>query len=547
MEQASETTVKPGDEWYQSAVLYELDVKNFQDSNGDGFGDFPGLLSRIDYLVDLGVDAIWLQPFFRTPDRDNGYDVADFHDVDTRLGTLADFDAFVAEARRRGLRVLADLPLNHTSNEHPWFRASRTGDPEYRDFYVWRDQPPKKRDPYPIFGPEEGGNWKRDDVAGRYYFHTFYRFMPDLNMANPRVQQRLLDVARFWMDRGLHGFRLDAVPYLGQFTSENEHLEHPHEFLKQLRAAIVERNPEAVLIAEANLKPDEMRPYFGDGDEMQLLLNFYLCNHIFLACATGEAKHITRSWDELPEIPKACNWANFLRNHDELSLDQLSKREQQKVFDAYAPEADMLLYGRGIRRRLATMVDGDPRRLQLFYGLLLSLPGTPVVNLGEELGLGDDLLLGDREACRTPMQWSADAPHGGFTTAPRERQRRPVIDQGPFAFDRVNVDAQRRDDRSLLNFFRRAIRAYKAVPAFGRGDWSFPKSGDAAVLVHCADWQGSHGIGVHNLGGKETYAKLKLPPDAVEVLHDDGAAYPPDEKGRVALRPFGFRWFRSDG
>lgn len=534
-----------GDEWYQSAVLYELDVKNFQDSNGDGVGDFPGLTSRLDYLVDLGIDAIWIQPFYPSPDRDNGYDVTDYCAVDPRLGTLAEFDAFVAAARSRGIRLIADLPLNHTSNEHPWFKRSREGDPEFRDYYVWRDQPPKNRAPYPIFGPEPGGNWRRDDVAERFYFHTFYRFMPDLNFGNPRVREELLDVARFWLDRGIDGFRLDAVPYFEQFTSEQEHYDHPHEFLKQLRAAVVERRPDAVLIAEANLKPAEMRPYFGDGDEMTLLLNFYLCNHIFLAMATERAEPISRSWGELPKIPGVCNWANFLRNHDELSLDQLSKREQAKVLDKYAPEADMRLYDRGIRRRLAKMLDGDQQKLRLIYSLLLSLPGTPVINLGEELGLGDDLALNDREAGRTPMQWNAHDPNGGWTTARRELQRRPVVDQGDFAFQYLNVEDQRADPNSLLNFFRAAIRAYKETPAFGRGEWSFPKSGHKSVLIHRADWHGSHAVALHNLGPKHQKVDVELPESPTQTLAD--GEYDPPRDGQVELRPYGYRWFRSEG
>lgn len=357
------------------------------------------------------------------------------------------------------------------------------------------------------------------------------------------MRERLLEVARFWLDRGLHGFRLDAVPYFEQFASQAEHYDRPHEFLKQLRAAIVERNPEGVLIAEANLVPDEMRPYFGDGDEMTLLLNFYLCNHVFLAMATERAEPISRAWGELPKIPEACNWANFLRNHDELSLDQLSKRERAKVLDAYAPEADMRLYDRGIRRRLAKMLDGDQAKLRLIYSLLLSLPGTPVINLGEEIGLGDDLALNDREAGRTPMQWNAHEPHGGFTTAPRERQRRPVVDQGDFAFSKLNVEAQRADPDSLLNFFRRAIRAYKDAPALGRGEWSFPKSGHKGVLVHRADWRGSHAVAFHNLTGEPKTVRAELPEDPIHLLAD--ADYGPPDAGRLQLGPYGFRWFKS--
>ena len=539
--------VEPGHEWYQSAVLYEVDVKNFYDANGDGIGDFAGLIDRLDHLVDLGVDCVWLQPFYPSPDRDNGYDISDYYDVDPRLGTLADFDRFIAAATARGLRVIADLPLNHVSDQHAWFQAARRDRAsEFYDYFIWRDDLPADNAPYPIFGPEQGGNWERDEVAGRYYFHTFYRFMPDLNMSHPSLRERLLDVARFWMNRGLCGFRLDAVPYLVQFISDAEKMQHPHDFLRDLHHVVDEVRPDAVLIAEANLKPAEMKPYFGDGDQMHLLLNFYLCNHLFLAAATQAAEPIVRAWGELPDIPVPCNWANFCRNHDELSLDQLTKAERQTCFDAFAPEDRMQLYGRGIRRRLAPMVDGDQRRLELIYSLHLSLPGTPVVNCGEEIGLGDDLSLKDREAARTPMQWRGDAPNAGFSTAPRDALRRPVIDDGPFAFRHVNVADQRDDPRSLLSFFRRALRAYKGSPALGRGTWGFPDSGDAGVLVHCADWPGSHAICIHNLTDQPKVAHVDLPDDARQTLHD-GDDYEVLPKGRVALRPFGYRWFDSPG
>ena len=539
------TDPRPGQEWYQSAVIYELDVKNFQDSDGDGCGDFPGLISRLDYVRDLGVDCVWLQPFYLSPRQDNGYDVADYRRVDPQLGTTDDFDRFVREARARGLKVIIDLPLNHTSVEHHWFQAARADrNSPYRDYYVWADELPANPAPYPVFGPEQGGNWEWDARAGQFYFHTFYKFMPDVNMANPRVRDELLDVARFWLGRGVHGFRLDAVPFLIKDTSHAEHLEEPHRFLKDLHRVVEEARPDGILLAEANLKPAEMKPYFGDGDgdEMHLLLNFYLCNHLFLAVATGEAEPVGRAWNELPEIPRRCQWGNFLRNHDELSLDQLTEAERERVYQAFAPEEHMRAYGRGIRRRLAPMLGGDQRRVELMYSLLFSTPDTPILNAGEELGLGDDLRLKERESSRTPMQWSADQPNGGFSTADPSRLVRPVIADGPFAYQRVNVAAQERDPRSLLNFVRRAVRTYKANPAFGRGAWAFLKADDPGVLVHRCEMDGRRVYAAHNLAAEPKAARADLPDGLADVLSD--GEYEPVRGGRVHLRPYGYRWLR---
>jgi maltose alpha-D-glucosyltransferase/alpha-amylase len=419
-----------GQNWFNSAVLYEVDIKNFRDSNGDGIGDIQGLIDGLDYIASLNVQCLWLQPFYQTPNRDNGYDISEYRVVNPALGTMDDFDRLIAEATKRDLRVIADLPLNHVSDQHHWFQAARKDrQSPYRNYFVWVDEEPEKHDPYPVFGPEQDGNWNFDEEAGQFYFHTFYKFMPDLNYGSKQVEQELLDVARFWMKRGLSGFRLDAVPFMIHDTSDQEKLEMPHKFLEMLNKAVIEVQPDALLMAEANLKPNDMCPFFGNGDQMHMLLNFYLCNHIILAVATAKAEHIRRAWDELPEIPKNCNWANFIRNHDELSLDQLTKEEQQQCFDAFAPDDDMRLYDRGIRRRLAPMLNGDLARIKLTYSLLLSLPGTPVINLGEEIGLGDDLTLKDREAGRTPMQWN-NQQNGGFSTAPRDKLIRPVVMKG---------------------------------------------------------------------------------------------------------------------
>lgn len=531
-------------QWHENAVLYELDVENFQDSNGDGIGDFRGLISRLNYIRDLGVQCIWLQPFYATPNRDDGYDVSDYLRIDPRLGTMEDFDTFIREAHARGLKVIADLTLNHVSTEHPWFQdACADRNSPYRDYFIWSDKLPEKHDPYPIFGPEQGGNWEWNEQARQYYFHTFYRFMPDLNLDNPRVCEELLEVARFWMSRGLHGFRLDAVPFLHHLTEDGEEMREPHHFLKDLHRVVNKVNPDAMLLAEANLKPKQMRPYFGDGDEMDLLLNFYLCNHIFLSVATEKAEPIVRSWGELPQIPKQCNWANFLRNHDELSLDQLTDAEREQVFKAFAPQENMRLYGRGIRRRLAPMFDGDQRRIELIYSLLFTLPGTPVINCGEEIGLGDNLRLTDRHAARTPMQWD-ESQNAGFSTAARDRLVRPVVDEGPFGYRYLNVARQLKDEESLLWFFRRAVKAYLETPAFGRGGWTFLDAGDPAVLAHRCECEGNTVYALHNLSAQPKSLNLELPNHLTALLSD--ANYDLPESGQIRLNGYGYRWLKQE-
>ena len=529
--------------WYEHAVIYQLDVEIYQDSNGDGVGDFRGAQSRLDYIKDLGVDCVWVQPFYPTPNRDNGYDVADYRNVDPRFGTLEDFDAFVRAAHERGLRVILDIPLNHTSIDHAWFQeARRDRSSPFRDYYVWADEPPEDHDRFVIFPGVQESNWTYDEVAGQYYFHTFYKSMPDLNIANDLVCHELLDVVRFWMNRDIDGFRLDAVPFIVLDTSSSEHLKEPHDLLRKLNRLVRDIKPDAILLAEADKKPHEMRPFFGDGDEMHLLLNFYLCNHLFLALADGKAEPIARAWSELPVIPREGQWANFLRNHDELSLSQLEEDERQRVFAAFAPEEHMRAYERGIRRRLAPMLDGDPRRLRLAFSLLFSLPGTVVVYYGDEIGMGDMLSLPERVGVRTPMQWTP-GKNGGFSTA--DSTVNPMISGGEFGFERVNVEAQEHDEESLLNFLRRAIRVYKQHPAFSGGHWEFMPSGDPGVLLHCCDYNGDRVYALNNLTGEPRSIRAHVLAGLREIMSD--AAYPPSAGEEFSLNPFGFRWLRQEG
>ncbi|PNY81101.1 alpha-amylase family protein [Deinococcus koreensis] len=531
----------PAPHWSETAVLYELNVETFQDSDGDGVGDFAGLTGRLPYLAALGVDAVWVQPFYPSPRQDFGYDVTDHCGVDDRFGTLADFDRFVAAARSVGLRVLLDIPFNHTSREHPWFQAARR-DPNspYRDYYVWADSPPEHHDPYLVFPGPQTSNWARDEAAGQFYFHTFYDFMPDLNIANPAVCEEILEVVRFWMRRGVHGFRLDALPFIVVDRSHAEHLEEPHAFLRRLRAAVTEIDPQGVLLAEADKPPAELRPYFGDGDEMHLLLNFYFNNHLYLALADGRAEPVARAWGHLPALPPGGNWANFLRNHDELSLAQLTEAEQERVFAAFAPQDDMQAYGRGTRRRLSPMLGGDPARLRLLYSLLFSLPGTPVLYYGDEIGLGDRLDLKERESVRTPMQWTA-AEGAGFTTSSDPVRPFP---EGDFSPEHVNVAAQTDDPASLLHFVQTLTRVYRVHPVCGRGAWTALDSGEEGVLAHRVGDGPAALYALHNFTAHPRAIDLALPPAVRPIVCAPGSTVRP---GGADLGPHGFVWWAQEG
>src|ERR671932_1357653 len=425
------------DLWWKNAVVYCLDVETYQDSDGDGHGDFRGLIQRIDHLQRLGVTCIWLMPYYPSPDRDDGYDITDFYGVDPRLGSHGDFVEFVRTARDRGLRVIADLVVNHTSDQHPWFRSARSSrDSPYRDWYVWSDTEPSDRQQGMVFPGEQKETWTWDDVAGAWYYHRFYDFQPDLDTSNPAVQAEIERIMDFWIDLGVAGFRMDAAPFVIELTEPDEP-NPPKDFgqLTRYRERMSWRRGDAVVLAEANVPDDELPKYFGDeggsNNRLHMLFDFVLSVNCLLALARGEAAPVVRALESQPAIPHHAQWATFLRNHDEVDLSRLSKEEMAECFAAFGPEEDMQLYGRGIRRRLAPMLDGDQRRLRLAYSLQFSLPGTPVLRYGEELGMGDDLSLPDREALRTPMQWSG-APHGGFTTA--RQTLRPGVAAGPFGY-----------------------------------------------------------------------------------------------------------------
>jgi trehalose synthase len=538
------------DLWWKNAVIYCVDVELFKDGNGDGTGDFPGLIDRVDYLAGLGVTCVWLMPFYPTPNRDNGYDIADFYGVDPRLGSLGDAVEFLRAARERGIRVIADLVVNHTSVDHPWFQAARADrDSPYRDFYVWADEPPADGPKDVVFPGQETSNWELDERAGQFYLHRFYKSMPDLNIANPRVRDEIHKVIGFWLELGLSGFRVDAAPFLIEHAGINDPgLGDPHEYLRDLRAFLARRRGDAILLAEANLPPADMRRFFGDedGDEMHMLFNFLANQNLFLSLVRQQAAPLAETLGELPPIPEANQWANFVKNHDELTLDKLSEAEREEVFAALAPEEDMRIFGRGIRRRVPPMLAGDRRRLELVYSLLFALPGTPVLLYGEELGMGDDLAVEGRASVRVAMQWDDGAGCGFSPTRPRV----PVVEGGDFGCHRVNAANQRQDPGSLLNWMERLIRRRKESPELGWGAFRVLPVGDPAVLALRCDWRGSAVLTVHNFADRPAKADLDLDGDQaglVELLADQPYPRPDAAADGVPLDGYGYRWFRLRG
>jgi trehalose synthase len=533
------------DLWWKNAVVYCLDVETFLDGDGDGCGDLSGLCERIDYLAGMGVSCIWLMPFYPSRQRDDGYDITDFYGVDPRLGTHGDLVELIRTARDRGIRVIADLVPNHTSDHHPWFQAARSGrDNPFHDFYVWADEKPEEKPGDVVFPDRESSNWAYDRKARRWYLHRFYSHQPDLNVANPAVRDELAQVAGYWLQQGLSGFRLDAVPFLIEPTGMPRGAIHdPHELLRDVRRFMGRRSGESILLGEVNLPPEQAVEFFGErgGDELDLLFTFTVNQAMFLALAREDAGPLAAALEALPPIPHDCQWANFVRNHDELTLDKLSEEERQEVFAAFGPEPEMQLYGRGLRRRLPGMLGGDQRRMRMVYSLMFSLPGTPVLFYGEEIGMAENPAIDGRYAVRSPMQWSSER-NAGYTTA--AAPERPLVDDGPFGFREVNVARQRRDPHSLLNWMERLIRRRRECPELGWGAWTLLAQDDPAVLAHRADWDGSAIVAVHNLGARATQARLAL--DADGVLVD---LFGPDElelEGELslALEPFDHRWYR---
>ncbi len=535
--------------WYKQAVVYCLDVATFQDSNGDGIGDFAGLTSRLDYLARLGVTCLWLNPIHPGPDRDDGYDVADFYGVDPRLGSLGDFAELVHQAENRGLRIMIDLVVNHTSDEHPWFTSARS-DPAspYRDWYVWSKDEPSDRAQGVVFPGVQRETWTFDEEAGAWYYHRFYDFQPDLNMANPQVRAEVRKIMAFWLQLGVAGFRMDAAPFIIELTEPNQaQPRKDFDYLREFRELASWRRGDAVILAEANVERDELVEYFGAGDRLPMLFNFALNQRQFLAMARADASPIRSALEATPTIPDSCQWATFLRNHDEIDLGRLSERERADCFAAFGPEEDMQLYGRGIRRRLAPMLGNDRRRIEMAYSLQFTLPGTPVLRYGEEIGMGDDLSLKERDAIRTPMQWTSGS-NAGFSTAPAEALSRPVISGGEFGHETLSVEAQRHDPSSLLHWMDRMLHTLRECPEFGVGTCTPVDTGDAAVLALHHEAPGGVVLALHNLSDRKRTVDLGAQPgqegEPLEMFSD--RRYPavgPDLQD-VELAGYGYRWIR---
>ena len=529
--------------WYKHAVIYCLDVETFFDGNNDGVGDFPGLITRLDYLQSLGVTCLWLLPFYPTPNRDNGYDVMDYYGVDPRLGTLGDFTEFVYLARERGMRVLIDLVINHTSIEHPWFQAARKDkNSPYRDFYLWSKKKPKDADEGMVFPGVQKTTWTYDDAAGEYYFHRFYEHQPDLNISNPHLQEEIRRIIGFWLQLGVSGFRVDAAPFIIEMKGIDGAKEtHQFDYLNDFRHFATWHRGDAILLAEANVEMKKIEQYYGDGDRLHMLFNFMLNQHVWLALAKQDARPIYKGIKKPPQITTRGQWSNFLRNHDELDLGRLSDKDREFVFDQFAPKKNMQLYERGIRRRLPPMLNGDRRRMEMAYSLMFSFPGTPVLWYGEEIGMGDDLDQKERNSVRTPMQWSSEK-NGGFSQA--DKLIRPVISTGDFAYEKVNVLAQDRDDQSFLNWLRNLIATRNESPEFGYGTWEVIEVKAKSVFAHCCEWGGGKVIALHNLADEPVTVTLEDASGEMwfDLLHEHTPLKA--NPNVIELDGYGYRWFR---
>ncbi len=504
-------TEQPDPRWYQDAVIYQAHVRGFFDSNNDGVGDFAGLTEKLEYLQNLGVNCIWLQPFYPSPLRDDGYDIADYENIHPGYGTLDDFDKFVAEAHRRGIRVITELVINHTSDQHPWFQAARRAPAgsAARDFYVWSDTNQKYQGARIIFTDTETSNWQWDDTAKAYYWHRFFHHQPDLNFDNPAVLEAVLRVMQFWLDRGVDGLRLDAVPYLIEREGTTcENLDETHAVLKQIRAALDRRYPDRMLLAEANQWPADVRPYFGDGDECHMAFHFPLMPRMFMAIRQEDRHPIVEILRQTPDIPESCQWAMFLRNHDELTLEMVTDEERDYMYQAYAADPQMRI-NVGIRRRLAPLLENSPRRIELLHSLLFSMPGTPILYYGDELGMGDNIYLGDRHGVRTPMQWTGDR-NGGFSRADPARLYAPPIMDPVYGYQAINVEAQERTPSSLLNWMKRVIGLRKQSAVFGRGSIEFLPAQNRKILAFVRRYQGEDILCIANLARTVQPVELDL-------------------------------------
>ena len=535
------------DLWYKNAIIYCLDVETFMDANGDGVGDFEGLSRRLDYLAGLGITCVWLQPFYASPNRDNGYDVVDYYSVDPRHGSLGDFVEFMNHARAVGIRVIVDLVVNHTSVQHPWFQSARRG-PRFphHDWYVWAKERPEDHDTGMVFPGFQHTTWTYDKVAKQYYFHRFYENQADLNTQHEAVREEITRIMGFWLELGISGFRMDAVPFLIERKGAGVEPVQDFELLYEMRAFLQWRCRDAILLAEANVLPEESGSYFGErADRLQMMLNFPVNQRLFYALATGDLQPLCDALRETGNKPYAAQWVQFLRSHDECDLGRLTDEQRRNVFKAMAPETRMQLYNRGIRRRLAPMLGNDHRRLEMAFSLLFSLPGTPMMQYGDEIGMGDDLSLPQRQCARTPMQWTSEA-HGGFSRA--RKVVRPVISKGANKFKNVNAADQRREPGSLLNQTERFIRVRRECPEISWGTVHILESNSPDVLVLRYDWRGASFLTLHNFASQTRDIRLRvkngLGRRMVNVFDKEELVSKGSGEYQIRLEAYGWRWFR---
>jgi maltose alpha-D-glucosyltransferase / alpha-amylase len=544
-----ENTLPDGD-WYKDAIFYEVFVRGFSDSNGDGIGDLPGLTDKLDYLSDLGVNCLWLLPILGSPLKDDGYDVSDFRQVHPTLGTIDDFRRLVDAAHKRGMRLIFDLVLNHTSNQHPWFQQARLDRRSpFRDFYVWSDTPDRYGDARIIFKDTETSNWSFDPVAGQYFWHRFYNHQPDLNFENPAVRREIFAIMAYWLDQGMDGFRVDAVPYLFEREGTNcENLPQTHEYCKEMRRFIDEHYPGTLLLAEANQWPHDLVPYFGQADEFHMAFNFPLMPRIFMAIRREQAWPLIEIMDQMPPIPASCQWALFLRNHDELTLEMVTDEERDYMYNEYAkdPRARLNL---GIRRRLAPLMAYDRRKIELLYSILLTLPGSPVLYYGDEIGMGDNIYLGDRAGVRTPMQWSGDR-NAGFSRADPSQLYQAVLLDPVCNYQAVNVESQLRSPTSLLHWLSRLIRARKKHAVFGRGSLRFVGCENRRVAAYLRQTPEQIVLVVNNFSAFAQPVELDLRGlegyTPIEILGNHAFPRIGSHPYFITLSPHSFMWFRLD-
>ncbi len=536
------------DLWYKDAVFYELYVRAFADSNGDGKGDFRGVIEKLDYLQELGVDCIWVQPMYPSPLVDDGYDIADYYGIHPDYGSREDFQALVEAAHARGIRIIADLVLNHTSDQHAWFQESRSSkDNPKRDYYVWSPTDKKYEDARIIFLDVEPSNWTLDPQTNEYYWHRFYKEQPDLNYDNPEVQEAMLGVMDHWLAMGIDGFRADAVPYLYEREGTNcENLPETHVYLRRVRAHMDRSYTGRILLAEANQWPADVVEYFGQGDAFHMGFHFPVMPRLYMALRRADRTSVVDIMQQTPPIPDNCQWCTFLRNHDELTLEMVTPEERQWMWEQYAPEPRMRL-NLGIRRRLAPLLDNDRRKIELMNSLLFTLPGAPIVYYGDEIGMGDNIWLHDRNGVRTPMQWTS-ARNAGFSAAPAETLYAPVIDDDAFGYLKVNVEAQRADPSSLYYTMRRMIATRKQTRVFSRGGLRFLEPADLGVLAFLRVYTSEAVLAVHNLHDAEIETELDLPEyvgaTPVDMMTGQAHATVEQEPYRVTLPPYGYLWLK---